>query len=442
MGGELGGGPRHAHHDRPRRVGQPQPGSLDGAEQAEKQRLARLAEAAQPRRLGDGEHVDPDGPVLHPLQEDRPGALDDVVVALDEPPRGDEEGGDLLGVGVGRDAPLQVHGAAGARRDVGDERAGERLVGDADQRRVVLADPRRAEADLLDHARDPLDLDLVADLERGVGEEDDRAEKVGHRVLGGEREREAADPEPGQRPEHVDAHVADDEHAADDGEEHLERLAQERDRLVVDAGLGRVREPVGDRGQHVDDAEQRPHDAHHHGRLQALRDDRGHVDGLGGEREDAGGDAPQEHLRDERERLGQQPRGLVVPLHGVLLRAPPERDEQAVDQLAAGEAGEHDAERGGEPPGLDAPQDGAAEQAEGLHTDQGEGRYPCIRGPDPSQVTGAQEPSRQAGYSAAPASASRWRPKRCITNRCATACVKRYSPHGSRGAKSWMAARR
>ena len=66
--------------------------------------------------------------------------------------------------------------------------------------------------------------------------------------------------------------------------------------------------------EHVHDAEERPHDADHDGRLQPLRHHLADVDGLLREEQKRRRDPPEEYLHDERQRLRKKARGLVVPL--------------------------------------------------------------------------------------------------------------------------------
>ena len=77
-------------------------------------------------------------------------------------------------------------------------RGGQVGVGDRQQRVVEPADSGGAEPDRLDHPLVPADLDQVADPERAVGDQHQRAEEVLERVLRGQGEREAADPQAGE----------------------------------------------------------------------------------------------------------------------------------------------------------------------------------------------------------------------------------------------------
>lgn len=72
-----------------------------------------------------------------------------------------------------------------AARAVRNRRVGQQVVRHVDQFLVERADARAAERDIFHQALDVVDLDPVADLEGPFHDDDDAAEHVGQRVLGG-----------------------------------------------------------------------------------------------------------------------------------------------------------------------------------------------------------------------------------------------------------------
>ena len=97
-----------------------------------------------------------------------------------------------------RDGDLGPEAAVPPGPEVGDVRGGQVGVRDRQERIVEPANARAAEADRLDHALVPADLDQVPHPERAVGDEHQRAEEVLERILRGQGDRKAADPQAGK----------------------------------------------------------------------------------------------------------------------------------------------------------------------------------------------------------------------------------------------------
>ena len=98
------------------------------------------------------------------------------------------------------------------------------------------ADPGRLDADPLDRARLVADGHEIADHERLVQHDRERREQVAQDVLGGERDRDAADAEPGDQRGDVEPEVVEDQQERDrpdhDAREQLDQVQRVGDRPV------------------------------------------------------------------------------------------------------------------------------------------------------------------------------------------------------------------
>ena len=127
------------------------------------------------------------------------------------------------------DGELGAEAAVSPGAEVGDVRGGQVRVGDRQERVVEPANPRAPQADRLDDSLVRADLDQVSDPERAVGDEHQRAEEVLERVLRGQGDREAADPQAGEDRPDVEAEQLEHRGQPEDGHQDLEDQRHHRE---------------------------------------------------------------------------------------------------------------------------------------------------------------------------------------------------------------------
>jgi len=196
-----------------------------------------------------------------------------------------------------------------AHRVVLDARVREIAVGDAHERAIQRADRRRPEADRLDSADVVAHLHVVAGAERAVERQRDRAEHVLQRLLRGQTDGQAAEPEARDQGGDREAEVREERERAEREDDDLKDSAADLHEAERLAPPERARLLDG-RPPRVDDAYEHEEDRDVH---QGGRDLAADTRDLFGQRRDPQRDLERDHERGENHRGAHHRDDGVVP---------------------------------------------------------------------------------------------------------------------------------
>src|SRR6266853_655037 len=150
----------------------------------------------------------------------------------------------------------QVHHGFDVRatRQIRNRGVADRLVWDGYDVALGIAHPRAAQPDVLHHALNAVQFDLIANPEWFVGKYRYRPEQVGQSILRGQPDRQCADRKRGDCRGDIDADVLGRHHNRHYNDERVQTLAQYGEELIVELPIrfeGRVGAPEVE--QEVDD---------------------------------------------------------------------------------------------------------------------------------------------------------------------------------------------
>ena len=199
-------------------------------------------------------------------------------VLQDEAAHPVHEGLDLVGIGVVAQRQHVFHPPELALAHVVHDRVDDLAVRDADHRVVKRPDPGGAESDALHGPLVAVHEHPVPDLERPVADDGQGAQHVRQRVLGGEGDGEAAEPESGDEGGDRVALALGDEQEGHHHRSHPKHRARQRHEVIVHVGLGLGGDRFQLRTDRFDGAECEPHRDTRQGQVQQDVQDLVHED--------------------------------------------------------------------------------------------------------------------------------------------------------------------